>query len=267
MPDENLQMLAEGFVLGALSSAESEAFAQRLAQSEAGALEALAEARRLLLALPYALPQQTPPAHIKEKILKTITTEKKPESMSTAESQRATVRALPPRTFRQSMMRSLAWAAVFLLFAVGYGYWNQQKRIAELLTEIHGLKQQLAFHVEVQRILQKNKSFKVVLNTTKEGQTGTGTAIVDQELARGFFFTDKLPALAANQDYQLWYIGNSGPVAAGVFQVNTGGNGAVEIRNLPHDLSVISAFAVTIEPKGGSTSPTLDQMVLLGKVG
>lgn len=267
MPDENLQMLAEGFVLGALSSAESEAFAQRLAQGEAGALQALGEARRLLLALPYALPQQIPPASLRENILKTITTEKKPESMNTAESQRATVRALPQRTFRQSVMRSLAWAAIFLLITVGYGYWNQQKRIAELLTEIHGLKQQLAFHVEVQRVLQKNKSFKVVLNTTKEGRAGTGTAFVDQELARGFFFIDKLPVLAANQDYQLWYIGNSGPVDAGVFQVHAGGNGVVEIRNLPHDLSVISAFAVTIEPKGGSVSPTLDQMVLLGKVG
>ncbi len=267
MPDERLQMLAEGFVLGALSQAETEAFAQRLAQGERNALEALTQARRLLLALPFALPQQTPPAHLKQNILNAIAAEKKRDTMSTTTPPPASVRALPQKTFRQSLMRSLAWAAVFLLFAVGYGYVNQQKRIAALLSENAGLKQQLAFHVQVQRTLQKNKRLMIVLNATKEGQTATATALVDQEQTQGYFFTDKLPALAANQDYQLWYIGNAGPVDAGVFHVDASGYGATTIRNLPQNLAEISAFAVTIEPKGGSTSPTLDQMVLLGKVG
>lgn len=267
MPDEHLQMLAEAFVLGALTQAETEAFAQRLAQGEQSAVQALAEARRLMLALPFALPQQMPPAELKQNILNTIAAEKKQAPMKTTPQPQASVRALPQRTFRQSMMRSFAWAAVFLLFAVGYGYINQQKRIAELLAENTGLKQQLAFHVQVQRTLQKSKRLMIVLNTTKAGETATATALVDQEQAEGFFFTDKLPALPANQDYQLWYIGNAGPVDAGIFQVDASGYSALTIRNLPQNVAEISAFAVTIEPKGGSASPTLDQMVLLGKIG
>ncbi len=281
MPDEHIQMLAEGFVLGTLTKAESETFARRLAAGESGALEAFEDARSLMLALSFALPQQIPPAHLKEKILRAISSDENPARTLERERPPASVRALPPKTFRQSMMRSLAWAAVFLLFAVGYGYWNQQKRIGLLLEErtklqqqisaqqknIDALQYQLAFHAEIEKALQKPKRLVIALNATQPGAAATGAALVDREQVRGYFMTNKLPALAANQDYQLWYISKSGPVDAGVFQVDQEGYGVIEIRNLPQNLSEISAFAVTLEPKGGSAKPTLDQMVLLGEVG
>jgi anti-sigma-K factor RskA len=91
--------------------------------------------------------------------------------------------------------------------------------------------------------------------------------IVDRDNTRAYFVTADLPALEANRDYQLWYLDKSGrPVDGGVFQVDHSGYGEISVRNLPHDLSDITAFAVTIEPKGGSVNPTLDQMVLLGRV-
>lgn len=265
--DDQLQMLAEGFVLGTLSPAESQGFAARLAAHEAHALAAFEEARQLMLALPFALPQETPPAQLKQRILSAISLEERKGTMVQEKERPASIRALPQRTFRQSFMRSLAWAAVFLLFAVGYGYWNQQKRIAALLQEIDGLQHQLAFHVQVQKVMQKSHRLVIALNATKPEQEATATALVDRELGRGYFFTDKLARLDADHDYQLWYIGKSGPVDAGVFRVDAEGYGAINIRNLPQDLAEISAFAVTIEPKGGSKAPTLDQMILLGKVG
>ncbi len=267
MTDEHMQMQAEGFVLGTLTATESAAFAKRLSLGDVEARAAFDEARRIMLALPYALPQQTPPAHLKQNILNVISAESKSGNMPKTKHAMASVRELPQRTFRQSAMRSLAWAAVFLLFAVGYGYWNQQHRIAALLEEVENLKLKLAFHVQVEKTLQKPRRLIIALNNTKAEHAGTGAALVDGEQGRGYFMTDKLPALAADQDYQLWYIGNAGPVAAGVFQVDASGFGIIDMSNLPQDASEISAFAVTIEPKGGSAKPTLDQMVLLGKVG
>jgi anti-sigma-K factor RskA len=281
MPDEHVQMLAEGFVLGTLTKTESESFARRLAACEPAASEAFEDARALMLALPFALPQQNPPAHLKEKILRTVSAEQSPKRGLERERTPASVRALPQRTFRQSMVRSLAWAAVFLLFAVGYGYWNQQKRLGLLLAEraelqrqiseqqknIEALQYRIALHVELEKTLQRPKRLVIALNATKPGHAATGAALVDRERVRGYFMTDKLPALAANQDYQLWYIGKAGPVDAGVFQVDAQGYGVIEIRNLPQNLSEIQAFAVTLEPKGGSVKPTLEQMVLLGQTG
>ncbi len=273
MPDDQLQMLAEEFVLGSLAKPEADAFARRLTGGEPAALKAFEEARRLVLALPYALPQQAPPPELKQNILRAIASEENNRASNERNRPAATVRAMPQRTFRQSAQRALAWAAVFLLFAVGYGYWNQQKVIGNLLRERASLQQQvgdlqnqLAFHVQIEKVLQKPKRLFIALNPTPIGQQqATGVAIVDRELARGYFMTDKMPALAENQDYQLWYIGKAGPIDAGVFKVDAEGYGVFDIRNLPQDASEISAFAVTIEPKGGSIAPTLTQMVLLGK--
>ncbi|MEK7727035.1 MAG: hypothetical protein AAB354_01415, partial [candidate division KSB1 bacterium] len=64
-----MQMQAEGFVLGTLTATESAAFAKRLSLGDVEARAAFDEARRIMLALPYALPQQTPPAHLKQNIL------------------------------------------------------------------------------------------------------------------------------------------------------------------------------------------------------
>lgn len=281
MPDEQIQMLAEGFIFGTLTKAESEAFAQSLDMGEPSALAAFEEARRILLALPYTLPQQAPPPRLKQNILRALSAEENPKPTDALKQSSANIRMIPQRTFRQSIQRSLAWAAVFLLFAVGYGYWNQRQVISDLVRERAGLQQQLsaqqeanqrlasqlAVHARITSIIQKPKRLVIALNATKAEQTATGAAFVDLENARGSFVTDNLPSLAENQDYQLWYIGKSGPVDAGVFHVDAEGVGVVDIRNLPQDTSEITAFAVTIEPKGGSQKPTLEQLVLLGKIG
>lgn len=168
-----------------------------------------------------------------------------------------------------------------MTFAFGYGYWNATKVVADLVRErarlqaqlqtregeVNDLKYKLAFHVAVEKVLQKPKRLVIALNDTRAGQNAAATAIVDHEQARGYFIADRLASLQENRDYQLWYIGAAGPVDAGVFQVDENGHGVTDIRNLPKNLSEISAFAVTIEPKGGSVKPTLDQMVLLGKAG
>jgi len=70
----------------------------------------------------------------------------------------------------------------------------------------------------------------------------------------------KLPQTASDKQYQLWFIDPvKGPVSAGVFDVNSG---LMKMTNAP----AAAAFAVTLEPKGGSVSPTLDQMYVVGNV-
>lgn len=282
MPDEQLQVLAENFVLGLMSPAECEAFSKRLAAGDAAARAAFEQARRVVLAVPYALPQRTPPAELKQSVLRTIAAERDPGKVEReSQSFPATVRAMPQKTLWQSAQRSFAWAAVFLMFAFGYGYWNAKKTLTELAgertrlqeqlqareAEIDGLKYRIAFHVQIEKTLQAPKRLVIALNATRTGQSAAGTAIIDREQARGYFITDHLPALEQDRDYQLWYIGLAGPVDAGIFQVDDAGFGVADIRNLPQNTAEISAFAVTIEPKGGSVKPTLDQMILLGKVG
>ena len=68
-----------------------------------------------------------------------------------------------------------------------------------------------------------------------------------------------LPIPDEGKQYQLWALVGGKPVDAGVFEITLSGIQRVK------DIPAADAWAVTLEPKGGSVSPTLDQMYLLGK--
>lgn len=72
----------------------------------------------------------------------------------------------------------------------------------------------------------------------------------------------KLPEPAAGKQYQLWAIVDGKPTDMGIFDLSTpdGSMKTVDFIENPQ------AFAVTLEPKGGSQSPTLDQMYVVGSV-
>lgn len=69
-----------------------------------------------------------------------------------------------------------------------------------------------------------------------------------------------LPDLRDNEQYQLWAIVDGEPVDAGIFDSK---DKLVEMKAIQGDAA---AFAVTIEPKGGSVSPTLENMCMVGNV-
>lgn len=83
----------------------------------------------------------------------------------------------------------------------------------------------------------------------------------DQNAQEVFVAVNNLNDLSEEYDYQLWAIGSKGPIGIGL--VNSG-----QKLTLQQMQSVAEAgvFAITIEPKGGSQSPTLDKLVVIGNV-
>lgn len=71
----------------------------------------------------------------------------------------------------------------------------------------------------------------------------------------------KLPANDQNHQYQLWALVGGKPVDLGVFDATADSSGFKNMKTI----ASADAFAVTLEPRGGSTSPTLSEMVVLGK--
>lgn len=71
-----------------------------------------------------------------------------------------------------------------------------------------------------------------------------------------------LPENSENEQYQLWAIVDGKPVDAGVFNTSEALKGMVKMKNAGN----VSAFAVTIEKRGGAISPTMEKMVLMGAV-
>jgi hypothetical protein len=71
-----------------------------------------------------------------------------------------------------------------------------------------------------------------------------------------------LPLATAEQQYQLWAIQNGKPVDIGLLPQDFAANGLIKMT----DITGVSAFAITLEAKGGVASPTMAQMQVLGKV-
>ena len=69
--------------------------------------------------------------------------------------------------------------------------------------------------------------------------------------------TDGLPAAPAGKEYQLWYlVGTKPPMRGKTFSTDNQGRGMLEDQ-MPGEALNSAQFAITLEPKGGSDSPTM----------
>lgn len=263
--------LAAPFVLGILEPHEARQFAEHLATGCKACAQEITAAKRVAGLLPYVAPQKPPPPELKQRLLLAIgpnanilplrPTAEKPAKISPAP---ATIRAMPSRTIYQRTRGALAWAAVFLLLAVGYGYFlqrgvihNLQTQLSERRAEIELLQFEMARQQTVIERIKKSKASHLLMVQLKGHEQGDLKIILDPHTAGGSFIASNLPVLSAAHDYQLWFIKDGQPFNAGVFQVTAQGEYLGEIQHLPATLAGITAFAVTREPKGGRPTPTL----------
>jgi len=271
--------LAESFVLGMLDESEERQFAQHLKTGCSECRRAVEAAQSVAVLLPYLAPQNEPPPELKRRLLNTIAAEGKTDpsvfaKRETKSSAPATIRPMPQRTFFQRAQGSLAWAAVFLLLAVGYGYFLQKSDIAKLRQQLAAQAAQLndrqaeikllQFEMDrqqtvIQQIQKSQASHLLLVNLQgAEGKIAGGVKVLlDPQTAGGSFIAYNLPPLTEAYDYQLWFILDGKPVDAGVFEVNDKGEFIGVVKHLPATLTGIAAFAITREPNGGRPTPTM----------
>jgi len=71
-----------------------------------------------------------------------------------------------------------------------------------------------------------------------------------------------MPFNAVDKQYQLWAIVDGKPTDAGVFDVQPDAMTMLEMKTF----ATVQAFAVTLEPRGGSINPTMETMLVIGEV-
>lgn len=72
----------------------------------------------------------------------------------------------------------------------------------------------------------------------------------------------KMPSNDNEHQYQLWAIVDGKPVDLGVFDSGSSTAGMKKMKSVKS----AEAFAVTLEPRGGSISPSLEQMMAIGNI-
>jgi anti-sigma-K factor RskA len=76
-----------------------------------------------------------------------------------------------------------------------------------------------------------------------------------------YLLVNRLRQPATDKQYQLWAIVDGKPVDAGVFDLKQGLS-FLKMKNIPK----AEAFAITLEKRGGSQTPTMQALYVLGKV-
>ena len=113
------------------------------------------------------------------------------------------------------------------------------------------------------QVLRSDEFRTVALAGTKTAPAARAKVLYNPTTRKVYVDVRSLPALPAGKQYQLWALDNGKPVDAGVLLAATAtGEGIQQMK----DISSAQAFAMTVEPVGGSVNPTLTTMTVVGNI-
>jgi anti-sigma-K factor RskA len=163
----------------------------------------------------------------------------------------------------------LPWFAAATLALAAMILWIQnsdmQQRISGLENESAQQQAQLARAQAVLETLTASDAKRVTITpvTLKTPPPPEGKVIYVRDRSSLIFLASNLPALPRQKAYELWLIPLEGaPIPAGVFTPDAHGSATVVNPPLPSGVEA-KAFAITVEPETGSTTPTMP-IVMMG---
>jgi hypothetical protein len=196
--------------------------------------------------LPYSLPNVPLPAELKEKTWNRIQQETQ-------------------RVEQKSSWSILSAVAVLILaLTAGWWIWQTNRELQQSNRELVELRSLLNEQKKEIEWLRDPSVQLALLSGLDPLSKAKGKMLWNQQVSRGMFYVNLLPPVSAEKNYQLWVIGDRGPVSAGVFYPNPQGSAVVTITRIDGPAQGALQFAVTIEPRGGVPQPT-GTMVLAGK--
>jgi anti-sigma-K factor RskA len=251
--------ILEAYVLGQLSAAETAELEKHLSaypelKQELAKVE---DAQKtLLMAMAVA-----PPVTVKKELFEKIDQQGGHVVEMNTESAR-------PWKFAVAASISVALISSFL----AYNYWNKWQSTSNELTNLIAMNQRVAKdYNQVNKRLEElandvrvmdNPAFsRVVMKGTEQAPEAIASVYWNANSQEVYLRIQNMKELAADNQYQLWAIIDGKPVDAGVFDVNDAG--LIKMKNIAQGAT---NFAVTIEPRGGKASPSLETMQVIGTV-
>lgn len=154
-------------------------------------------------------------------------------------------------------------------------YADQEKLVVETRAQVTQRDTQLAALTErVDTLSAQLKSegdlaqlkITALASMLKNSPQALAVAVWSPEKQEGILRTEKLPALASDQDYQLWVVDPQykDPVDGGVFTVDAQTGEARQKFKAKQPIKEIAAYAITLERKGG-VAKSAGPFLLLGK--
>jgi len=221
-------------------------------------LEAL-RADTALLALSATGPQ--PPARSRERLLKAVAAEprverRNPQRYALGHLRRRWVTIAPVM-----MMLILAVFSILLwrdLRNTRRELRHTQAQLEQIQADLARTNTQLAEAKMVHDLLHAPDAWPLTLVSKKTPPQPQMKMIYSRQKGALFLLASNTPALPENKIYELWLLpaDGSAPMAAGWFKPDGKGNGMI-FHKLKSNGIEAKGFAVTVEPSGGSQTPTM----------
>lgn len=178
----------------------------------------------------------------------------------------------PTTRVRSSGLRWVAAASIILMIAAGYfavDYYNKNRELREsndeMIARMNRMDSILNQMKEEQAIIQNPGATVINVKALKQTPNPPSANVYwDSTATHVYLLVKNMPQLASDKQYQLWSIidsaGKKMPTSLGLFD---GGNSKVMLRM--EGVQKADAFAITIEPRGNTGPPHLDDMQAMGK--
>lgn len=156
-------------------------------------------------------------------------------------------------------------ASLFFISTAGllYKSWNDDKKVqAEIVAfqnqikECEDQKSGIAEQLIVFDALRSADNQIVAIAPSKKYPQAALFVYNNKQSRKNFLQISNLPNIGADQAFQLWSLnGDRDPMPLDVFQ--SGNSTIFEVKHIIDS----DSYAITIEPKGGSTTPTLTELI------
>ena len=254
----------ESYVLG-LSPEDEMQEVEKLAAEHA-------EIKQAITAFEEALEKQAlataiaPPAALKQQVMDALVK----EGMKSSQPDTAKVISLTAAPKGIRWLRGAIAASILLLLGsaiLNFYLYSQYKKYSNEYTALLAQNNSVIAKTNVLQasynMLKDTSMLQVPMKAAAPERSGSmATVLWDSKSKDVYLMVNNLPQHSEDRQYQLWALVDGKPVDAGMITMGKD-EGLIKMSNIPR----AQAFAITLEKKGGSPTPDMTQLYVLGKVG
>lgn len=264
--------ILEAYVMGALPPKEMRDVAATVTQHPELAAEVAAIEDALIRSSSEPLPKG-----MEDQIWSAIEVTKANVGLTEPETPTPTSRTInfqPEYRKPRQWQLAAAVAALVASAALNVYLWNQGGKntaesaaLASRMDSLAVQQKQLALQVDKYRkakeMMADTAMQTIVMHTVVKGHPMAATVYWSKEKSEAYVSVDGLPAPPPGMQYQLWVMMDGKPVDMGVLPNDMANTPS--IMKLDRPVTGGQAFAISLEKAGGSPTPTMDNIYVMGK--
>jgi anti-sigma-K factor RskA len=283
---EDFEERAALYALGALSQHEARSFERHLAEGCSSCRVAMIQFEQVVGTIALESPAVTPSVYLRDMLLARIEREgqtsqdsdllrRSPQetktlSLKAARRPSSLGRAIVP----WAVAAALAIAVLGSLYALGRAgretdglrarLTAQESQARMLEADLGRQSERTNELAQINDVLTSAEHREIELTGQPSAPSASGKVYWNTQNNK-WVVSANLPPAPKGSVYQLWFVTAKEPISAGLIVTDESGHGFT-VTNLPSNIGSIAAAAITLEPEGGSKTPTMPIHVL-GKAG